>query len=100
MHAWCTGVEGDCIVVAVTGGELGSIRITVVITVPTSLKPNIRGIVHCEIQIVQRAILPDVGTITVDFLLDVTILGDVEDVPLRNGYSSHRDGLLRGDTYH
>lgn len=82
VHTGCTGVESNRVVVAVAGRELGGIGVTVVVTVPAGLKPNIGGVVHREVELVQRTVLPNVGTVTVYFLFDATVFGDIEDVPL------------------
>jgi hypothetical protein len=84
VHAGCGIVEGNRVVVAVAGGELGSVGVAVIIAVPARLEAHVWSIVNGQIELIQWPVLPDVGTITVYLLLHTAVFRDIEDMPLQS----------------
>ena len=68
-----------------TNIQIGAVtygRISVVVSIPTTLEANVRIINCLQIKVVDRPCLPIISSIAVGHLLNCVIRGDVEYMPL------------------
>lgn len=77
-------------------GTVIVLNVGVEATVPTSLHADIWVVEGFEIQVIDRARGPDVGSVAIDYFGDGVAVVDVEDVPLCTPSALQYDKGLKG----
>jgi hypothetical protein len=89
--------KGDRVILAIGRRHFGRIRVAVEVAVPTGLHAYGVCVECCQVELVNRPVLPQIGYVGIRPLTDLVVFVDVKDMPLRDGVSVAASGKCRVD---